>query len=43
MSIFSPLKKATEGSSRGVKPLFRENLPLPLVKGKGIQGIGLLR
>ena len=28
------------GSPRGAKPLLRI-LPLPLVKGKGIQGIGL--
>jgi hypothetical protein len=28
------------GSLRGTKSLFRKNLPLPLVKGKGIKGIG---
>jgi hypothetical protein len=30
-----------KGSLRGATPLFRENLPLPLIKGKGIKGIGL--
>jgi len=30
------------GSLRGTKSLFRKNLPLPLDKGKGIQGIGLI-
>ena len=30
-----------QGSLRGAQPLFRENLPLPLDKGKGIKGIGL--
>jgi uncharacterized protein with PIN domain len=30
------------GSERGAKPLFRKNLPLPLNKGKGIKGIGLI-
>jgi len=29
------------GSFRGTSSLFRKNLPLPLVKGKGIKGIGL--
>jgi hypothetical protein len=28
-------------SLRGASPLFRKNLPLPLVKGKGIKGMGL--
>jgi len=27
---------------RGAKPLLRNYLPLPLIKGKGIKGIGLL-
>jgi len=29
------------GKNEGATPLFRENLPLPLDKGKGIKGIGL--
>jgi len=35
-------KKILKGSLRGALPLLRENLPLPLGKGKGIKGIGLL-
>jgi hypothetical protein len=36
------LKKVIyRGSLRGTKPLLKENLPLPLIKGKGIKGIGL--
>jgi len=31
-----------KGSLRGAKPLFIKNLPLPLDKGKGIKGIGLI-
>jgi hypothetical protein len=34
-------KKILKGSLRGAKPLFRENLPL--TKGKGIKGIGLIK
>ncbi len=30
------------GSLRGTKSLSKTNLPLPLVKGKGIKGIGLI-
>jgi hypothetical protein len=30
------------GSERGAKPLLKKKLPLPLVKGKGIKGIGFL-
>jgi hypothetical protein len=33
----------TIGSFRGTKSLFRKNPPLPLVKGKGIKGMGLLK
>jgi len=29
------------GSLRGAKPLFYKLFPLPLIKGKGIKGIGL--
>jgi len=29
------------GILRGAKPLSKKLLPLPLVKGKGIKGIGL--
>jgi len=32
-----------KGSLRGAKLLYRNYLPLPLVKGKGIKGIGLLK
>jgi len=32
-----------KGSLRGAKPLYRNYLPLPLNKGKGIKGIGLLK
>jgi hypothetical protein len=32
--------KYITGSLRGTKSLLRKNLPLPLVKGKGIQGMG---
>jgi hypothetical protein len=32
----------TRGSFRGAKPLLIKNLPLPLDKGKGIKGIGLI-
>jgi len=35
-------EKMLKGSLRGAKPLFRKNLPLPLIKGKGIKGIGFL-
>jgi len=31
------------GSFRGTKSLFRKNPPLPLDKGKGIQGMGLTK
>ena len=31
-----------KGSQRGAKPLLRKTLPLPLVKGKGIKGMGLV-
>jgi len=34
--------KYTIGSLRGTKSLFRKNLPLPLAKGKGIKGMGLI-
>jgi hypothetical protein len=27
---------------RGAEPLFQNNLPLPLIKGKGTKGIGLI-
>jgi len=30
------------GSLRGTSSLLRKNLPLPLIKGKGIKGIGLI-
>jgi hypothetical protein len=30
------------GSLRGTSSLFRKNIPLPLVKGKGKQGMGLI-
>jgi len=29
-------------SLRGAKPLSKKTLPLPLVKGKGIKGMGLI-
>jgi hypothetical protein len=32
-----------KGSLRGAKPLYRNYLPLPFNKGKGIKGIGLLK
>jgi hypothetical protein len=31
------------GSLRGAKPLSISFLPLPLVKGKGIKGMGLIK
>jgi hypothetical protein len=36
-------EKILKGSLRGASPLFTENLPLPLIKGKGIKGIGLIK
>ena len=42
---YTPLKKDTSpavvarGSFRGAKPLFKNHLPLPLVKGKGIKRV----
>jgi len=36
------LKKGLSGNLRGAQPLLSKNHPLPLVKGKGIKGIGLL-
>jgi len=36
-------KKILEGSLRGAKPLLKKNLPLPLIKGKGIKGIGFIK
>jgi len=32
-----------EGKSEGLRPSFRNNLPLPLIKGKGIKGMGLIK
>jgi len=34
-------KEESKESYRGAKPLFIKNIPLPLDKGKGIQGMGL--
>jgi hypothetical protein len=36
------LKGDKKKSQRGAKPLLIKNLPLPLDKGKGIKGIGLI-
>ena len=43
LSPFPYFEVVREGSLRGASPLYRNYLPLPLVKGKGIKGIGLLK
>jgi len=37
----TPFKVITKGCLRGASAPLRKNLPLPLSKGKGIQGMGL--
>ena len=42
MPLLSFHYSEVRGSLRGADAPLKTNLPLPLVKGKGIQGIGLL-
>jgi hypothetical protein len=41
--LTNPKRKNHKESQREAKPLLIKNLPLPLVKGKGIKGIGLIK
>jgi len=42
IKLLPPFELVRKGSLRGAKPLYRNYIPLPLNKGKGIKGIGLI-